>query len=152
MYINLCWPNISYATKYISTCVAHILRCLWIHKIYLNFCWQYLSHDSEDTKYISTCVEQNPLDSEEKRCKPSKPIPCQRGNKKYLYLCWTKPHSLSAKTYDFSKIVLNKYHQCQREHKIHVKTFVDQNHPMPAMTQKTSQHVLTKHLTCQRRH
>ena len=163
--IYLCWPKISCAsehTKYISTCVAHILRCLWIHKIYLNFCWPYLSHDSEDTNYISTCVDHNPLDSEERRCKPSKPIPCQRGNKKYLYLCWTKPLPCLQKHKIFLKLcwinttnanedkkymlrhLLTKPMPCQQWHKRHPHMFcLNTSHasedikcPMPSKTSR----------------
>ena len=70
-------------------------------------------------------ISQNHLDSEEKRCKPSKPIHC---------LSRTKPHSLFANIYDFSKIVLNKHHQCQREHKYMLR------------------HLLTKTIPCRRWH
>jgi hypothetical protein len=44
---------------YITTCVK-VTSCQQGHKIYLNLCSTYISHAWEDTKYISTCVEQTP--------------------------------------------------------------------------------------------
>ena len=78
MYLNLCWPNNSDAsedTKCNSTCVNQTpsipartqnvsqlvltkhFPCQRGHKMHLNMCRPILSHASEDTKCISTCVD-----------------------------------------------------------------------------------------------
>ena len=80
IYLNICWPNprphSSEDTKYISTFVErttpmptttqnvsqHVLTKIIPSqrelKLYVNLCWPKVSHDSEDTKWIWTCVEQ----------------------------------------------------------------------------------------------
>ena len=108
MLFNICWPNPSHHsenTKYISTwvwpnfshtiddrkCIStcvdqthpmpartknvsqHVFKkflpCQRGHKMHLNMCWQNTSHDSEDSKCISTCADQD--------------LPCLRGHKMY---------------------------------------------------------------------
>ena len=78
IHISMCWPNPSNAiedTKFTSTCVGHHIPCQWAHKTYLNLCWPNTpmlsltenhrniwwinpSNASEDTKCISTWVDQ----------------------------------------------------------------------------------------------
>jgi len=53
------------------------LTCPRGFKTHLNMFWPNPSHASEDTKCISTSIEQNPS--------------CQRGQKMHLYMCWPNP-------------------------------------------------------------
>jgi hypothetical protein len=77
MYLNICWPNPSHASedrKCNSTCVEqtptmaartqsvsqHVLTKSLPqngHKMHLNLCWPNTTHASENTKWISTCVD-----------------------------------------------------------------------------------------------
>ena len=89
MNLNMWWPNLSQDKKCISTCVdrTHSMLsrtqnafqqvlsiCQREHKMYLNSCWLYPSHDRENTN-VSQHVLTNPL-------------LCQRGHKNHLYMCW----------------------------------------------------------------
>ena len=84
---------------------------------------------SEDTKCISTCVDQtHPMHVSTQNVSQlvlTKPIPCQRKQKMLLNTWWP-----------------NRFHPTEDTKCI--STCIDQTPPMPARTQNTSQHVLTK--------
>ena len=134
MYHNLCWTNTFRATvdtRCIST--SQHLACQRGNKIYLNMCWANPSHASEDTESISTCVDQTPHISTRTEYASqhvfNKYIPCQRGLKIYLNLCWPNTFNASKDTCCIS-------------------AYLDQTDPMTARTENESQHVFTKPNTC----
>ena len=152
--LNLCGPNLSLAwedTEYISTCVDQtnlttartqnvsqvVLTkhhsCQPGPKMHLNLCWPDASHASEDPKCISTCVDQTPpMTARTQNASQhvlTKRLPCQRGNKTYLNMCWPNLSNDSEDT---------KY----------ISSCVDQTPLMPARSQNVSQHLLTKILPC----
>ena len=145
----MCWPKPSHASEdleSILTCVKqtdlmtarthnvsqHVLTNLIIcqrgHRMYLNMCWQSPSHASDETKCISTCVDQTPPISETidnvSQYVLSKLLPCQRGHKTFLIMCWPTPSHISEVRY------------C-------IATYVDQILPITAQTQNVSHLVLT---------
>ena len=188
----MCRPNPSHASediKYISTFVdqthpmpartqnasQHVLTkpLPWErgHKMYLNLSWPNPSYASEDTKCISTCVDQTlPMSARTQNVSQlvlTKHFSCQQRNKMYLNFWWPNP-SLAARTQNSTQHVLTKPLPCERGHKMYlnlswpnpsyaredtkcISTCVDQTLPMSARTQNVSQLVLTKHFSCQQR-
>ena len=139
MHLNMCWPShASGDTKCMLTWVNQNLPCQWGqikrfyifwanpflsfrgHNIYLKLCWPNPSHGSEDTKYISTCVDQNypitPRAESVYQYLLTKPLPWQWGYKMYLNFCW--PNPITARTPNASQLVKTKSHLCQRGLKI----------------------------------
>ena len=141
MYLNMCWPNSSHVTdetKCTSKCVDEThpmpartrkasqnvltkpVPCQREHKIYLNLCWTNLSHGNEDTKYISTCVEQTYLmpgrTQNISQLVLTKPLLCHRGYKMHLSMCF-----MPARKKHLSQLVLKTPIPCQRGHKIYLK-------------------------------
>jgi hypothetical protein len=103
--MHLKWPNLSQPwddIKCISACVDQMqLMPAWMQnisqkvltkpvpcqrgrEIYLDMCWQNPSHSSEETKCISTCVNQTkPMPKRTHNASQhvlTKPHPCQRGH------------------------------------------------------------------------
>ena len=99
------------------------------YNMYLNKCWPNSSHDSKDTKCISTCFDN-------KR---------QRGHKMYLYLCWQNPSHASDDTKFFS--TCDDQTQPMPARKLEVS---QPPSSMPARTVIPSQQELTKPLPYQR--
>ena len=129
------------------------LPCTWGNNMLRKLWWQNATHVSEDKRCFSTCVEQIPSHASAdinciltwyhyvcvNKCWPNpnvnqhvltKHLPCQRGNKTHLIMCWLKPIPR------------------QRGMKIYVKMW--SSLPMTARTQNIRQHVITEPLTCQR--
>jgi hypothetical protein len=156
MYLNMCWPNPFHKsdhTKYISICVdysplmptstgnasQHVFTslCQRSQKIHLNMCWPSPSHASENTKFISTCVDHTyPKLARKQNVSQlvlTKPHPYQRGNNMYLKMCWPNASHAS-------------------EDQKYISTCVDKIPPMPRRTENESQHLFTKPLSCLREH
>ena len=93
--------------------------------------WANPSFACEDTKCISTCVEQN--------------LPCQRGYKMHLNMCWPNSSHASGDTKCISTCVANPNYASEDSN------WVEQTCPMPARTENESQLVVLKHFPCQRR-
>ena len=163
-------------TKGVSTCVDHThhitgkkqyvsqlvltkpFPCQLGHKIPLNICWPNPSQASEDTKCISTCVNQTSPTSQhfpQHVCLKihyqhvlTKRIRCQRAHIMHLKICWPNPINASKDTKRNSTSKPNSYYvswdtKC-------ISTCGDQKCHMPARIQKVSQLVLTKTLPCLR--
>ena len=131
-------------------------------KIYLNMCWTNASHHSMDTKWVSTCVAQNPPKIETKQNVSQyvlTKIICLRGHIIYLNLCWPNPSHISEDTKCIS--ICTKLLPSQRGHKMYLKmcwpnascacadtscipTCVEETQPMRAETQNATQSVLAK--------
>ena len=158
MYLNLCWskPNhVSEETKYFIKCIdqnphmteriqniiLHVLTkpllCQRARKMHINMGWLNSLHASDDTKCISTCVDQThtmPVRTQNvSQHLLTKPNPCQRGRKMKLNMCWpiTTHASEDAKC---------------------ISTRIDQRNPMAANSEYASQHVMTKPIPFQREH
>ena len=104
--------------------------------MHLNVCWKKPSYAREDTKCISTCIDQTyqmaaKTQNVSQQVLP-KPLHCQRGHKMHLNMCWPKPFQASKDT----KYILTS-----------VKHL---SYGMPAKTRNLPQPVLTKPLSCQR--
>ena len=136
IYLNLWWPKHYHAsedTKFISTCVGQthpmpakpqnvsqlvlikLLPCQRALKMYRNKCWRNSSHASEDTKYISNCVDQTyPMPAKIKcvnMCWPNASNAC----KDAIYITISVKHlcyGMPAKTQNVSKLVLKKPFPC----------------------------------------
>ena len=123
-YFWLIPSHVSENTKLISTCVEKPIPCQWAHKRYHNIAWPNITHASKDSKYSSTWIDQNP--SMKARTQNAwqhvltKPLPCQRGQKMHLNMCWRNPSLISEDRKCISSCV--------------VQTF-----PMLAKTKKASQ-------------
>ena len=132
IHINRCWQTYPMPTRtqYVS---QRVLRLHRGHKIHRNKCWRNPSHASEHTKCISKCA--NETSSIPARTQNIYQIvlniPCQRGHKIDLNLCWTNISNASG---------ITKY----------ILPCVDQTYPMPAKTQNLSQHELIKPLSCRK--
>ena len=124
-------------TKCFSTCVNHThavqlvltkaITWLWVHKIYLNLCWPNPFHAIENSKCISTCIEQTST------------MPAKTQNSPQTH----QTPIMLARTQNASQHMLtNPFHA--RENKKCISTCVDQNHSMPVRTQNGYQQVLTK--------
>ena len=173
---NMFWPNYFHAiedtmyilTKYISLWVrtqnvsqlvlTKRLQCQRGHKMHLNMIWPNPSNASEDTKCISTCVDQNsPMSARTKNISElvlTKPISWLLGHKMYIKLCWPNPTHASENTKCFSACVdknppilmfKQNYFNMYRPTKSNafedtkcISTFVDQTPPMPSRTQNLS--------------
>ena len=101
--------------------------------------------------YIS-CVEQTrPMSTRTQNAYQlmlTTTIPCQRGHKMFLNLCWP---NVSLACFD-RKCILTCVDQITQKKRAHIKyilTCVNQTHIMPAKTQNLSQFVLTKPLPFQ---
>jgi hypothetical protein len=112
----------------------------WTYKIHLNMCWQNPSHDSEDTKCISTCVDQTPPTTVTTQIGShhvlTKPLPCQRWqsesqhvlNKPISYqrgqtsisTSFDQTHHTPTSTIMHINLCWQKPIPCQGEHKMHV--------------------------------
>jgi len=86
MLLNMCWARTNSENK----------------KIHLIICWSNVSHATEDTKFISTCVYQtHPMPARTQYVTQlvlTYPILCQWGHKIYLNLCWPKLYQYSEET------------------------------------------------------
>ena len=104
------------------------IPCQGGHKMYLNMRLPNPYYASEDTKFISTYVDQtHPMPARTQNVSQhvlSKPFPWQRWQKMHLNMCWPKPPMPS----QVSKYVSNANE-----------------------IQNVSQHVLSKPIPCQRR-
>jgi hypothetical protein len=99
------------------------------NKVHLNICGPKSFHASKDIKCTSTCVGQTPPMpagiQNATQYVLTKPIPCQRGHKIHLNLCWPNPSHASNES------------KC-------ITICVDQTHPLPSRTQNLSQLGLPK--------
>ena len=127
--------------------------------MYLTLCWQNRSHAGEDTKFISSCVNQN------------HPKPAHTKNASHLVT--TNPtqvsediksiqsHTMPARTQNVPLHVMTKPIRCQRVHKKYlnlcwqnkshasedtkcISTCVEPTLHMPMISKNIFQHVLTK--------
>ena len=102
--------------------LAKHISCQRGHQMHLNLSCLNPSHASEDTKCILTCVDQTtPMQAREQnesQRELTNPLPCQRGHKIYLNLCWPNPF-FAGKDTNF------------------ISTNVEEIHPMPVRTQNT---------------
>ena len=141
MHLNMCWPNLSHAskeTKCISTCADQTppmpakKQNLSQYKFKIN---PFLAN--EDTNCISTYVDHiHPTKARTPNVSQLvfiKPISLQRGQKLYFNMSWSNPSHASEDT------------KC-------ISTCIDKTPPMPARTQYLSQHVLAKPFPRQRGH
>jgi hypothetical protein len=61
IHLNMCWPPLLMkarthnASQHVLT---KLIQCQRGHRMHLNLFWPNTSHASEDTKYISACVDQ----------------------------------------------------------------------------------------------
>ena len=125
------------------------LPCQQGYTIYLNLCWPNPSYVSEDTKYISTCVDQiNPVPEEEKKCILAW---IEKMDKKCISKCVDQtPHMPAMRLYIYINLRRHNlphasyYTKCS-------STWINQTHPMSSMSQYVSQVVFTETLWCQRR-
>ena len=119
---NMCWPNLAHANGHsnsISTCMYH------------NMCWPNPTHAREDSQCKQCFDQTHHIPARTQYASKHvliKPIPCQRGHKIYLNMCWPN-NSNVARTQHVSQ----------------------QTDSMPARTQNISQLVLTKCIPCQLR-
>ena len=110
--------------------------CQQGHKMHLIMFWPKLSYVSEDTKLISTCVDQTyPMQARTQTGTQhvlNKHNICQRGQKMHLNMCW--PTSSLARE-DIKSIWTCVYQiQCQRGHKMQ-HNMCWHTPPMRAMTE-----------------
>jgi hypothetical protein len=130
MYLNP--SNVSKDRKCISACVdqtptmparsqkasQHVSTktqtCHQEQRKYLKLCWPNLPHACEETKCISTCVDQTPpMQARTQNISQlvlNKPIPCQRGHKMYHILSWLNPSHASEETKYISTCVNQTLH------------------------------------------
>ena len=105
------------------------------HEMHHNIWWTNLSQSWDDTKCISTCVDQmRPMPARKQNVSQkvlTKPVPCLQGREIYLNMCWQNPSHSSEETKCISRCDV-------------------QTPPSLGMTQNPSQHVLTKQNPCQR--
>jgi hypothetical protein len=149
MHFNMCWPT---HPRPASTQIAYQENPTHASKD--NLCWPNPSHFSEDTKYISTCVDQNQPHPREDTililtCVEQSPLLLARTHKIYLNLCWPKPIPSQGE----HNFYLNMCWPNSSNARWYIKcisTRYDQTHPMPARTLKVSHLVLIKPIPCQR--
>ena len=133
MLPNLCWLK--------------PLPCHPGHKMHLNWCWPNHSHANEDTKYISSCVDQFHSSKDSKSI--SWWIPSQaRKDTKYISTFVDHTQSMPTWTQNISQPVKIKP-LFKRDLTNCISTIFL---PTPLRTQNAFQHVLTNPLLCQRGH
>ena len=170
MHLNKFWPYPTYASEEINSvdqthqvparkqnlsqlALTIPIPCQWEHKMYSIICLPNPSYDTEDKKCIWTCVEKtHPMPARTQNVSQlvlNKAVPCQRGDRVYLNLCWPISRQRGHKMY--LNLCWPNITHASEDPKC-ISTCVDQIPPMPARTQNASQHVLTKPLQCQRGH
>jgi hypothetical protein len=130
------------------------IPCQRQHKMHLNMCRPYpslpggtqkasqhvspnSSHASDDTKCLSSCVDQIPFHASEVR--------------KCISTCFHQTHTMPARTQNIPQHVFKKPIACQRGQKC-ILTCLDRTHPMSAGTQNACQQVFAKPIPYQRGH
>ena len=101
------------------------------YNMYLNKCWPNSSHDSKDTKCISTCFDNKPPKSARtqnvSQLVLTKPLPCKRWHKIFLNMWWPNPTHASEETRSISTPLLHASTDSNS-----IATRIDQTPPIPA--------------------
>ena len=122
------------------------------HKKHLNLFWRNPSFTNEDTKFLSTCLDQTPPLLARKQNVSQhvmyKPIPWQREHK-CISKSINQSHPMPARTKQISEIMLQQPLSCQRGHKMHLN--ISWPSLFPGRKQNVSQPETTKPIPCHAR-